>query len=120
VTLSEFTRRLATLNLEALANAALAAQAETIGNQLRAALSTTPGGPHDHPWLRTGALRDSIEVQAEGPEALIGSASKVAFWHEHGTSELPPRPTFAPIAAGASEPAAHEVARAVTLALRST
>ncbi len=119
MTLSEFTRRLARLDLETVANAALAAQAETIEIQLRDALSTAPGGPHDHPWLRTGALRDSIAFQAEGPEAAIGSTSQVAFWQEHGTSELPPRPTFAPIAAAAGEPAAHAVAHAVTQALRS-
>ena len=119
MTLTELTRRLTRLDLAATANSTLAAQAEAIATPIRDALSTQPGGPHDHPWKRSGELQNSIETQTDGPEALIGSTSQVAFWQEHGTADIPPRPTFAPIAAAQGEAIAHAIAEAVAQALRS-
>jgi HK97 gp10 family phage protein len=48
------------------------------------------------PLLRTGHLRDSIKVQAEGLHAIIGSDDPVAIYMEHGTSTIPPRPFLGP------------------------
>lgn len=117
--LTELARRLARLDLATTANAALAAQAETIATAIREALSTKPGGPHDHPWERSGDLHDSIQTQADGPEAIVGSTSRIALWQEHGTADIPPRPTFAPIAAAEGEAVANAIAQAVAQALRS-
>ena len=54
------------------------------------------GFSEDEPLLRTGGLRDSIEVVAEGAEASVGSALKVALYQEMGTEKdgsphIPPR-----------------------------
>jgi phage gpG-like protein len=50
----------------------------------------------DDPLLRTGDLRDSIEVSARGAEAVIGSRSEIALWQEVGTDKIPPRPFLGP------------------------
>jgi phage gpG-like protein len=43
------------------------------------------------PLLETGELRASIEWDADGREATIGSNNPKAVWHELGTSKVPPR-----------------------------
>lgn len=50
----------------------------------------------DDPLLRTGTLRDSIEVKAEGNEAIVGTPDEVALYQECGTSSIPPRPFLGP------------------------
>jgi hypothetical protein len=51
--------------------------------------------PGDNPLLRTGQLRDSIEITVHGEEAVIGSNDPVAKWQELGTPDaeypIPPR-----------------------------
>lgn len=54
------------------------------------------GFPEDEPLLRTGDLRDSIEVTARGNEAVIGSVGDIALYQEVGTDKIPPRPFLGP------------------------
>jgi HK97 gp10 family phage protein len=54
------------------------------------------GYPADAPLLRDGTLRDSIEHEVEGNEAVIGSKSDVAEYQEFGTKTIPPRPFMGP------------------------
>ena len=49
------------------------------------------GFPDNNPLLRTGGLRDSIEVVVHGAEASVGSNSKIALYQEVGTARIPPR-----------------------------
>lgn len=51
--------------------------------------------PPDHPLLRTGEMRSSIEASSEGLSAAVGSDSKVALYQEVGTKHVPPRPFLA-------------------------
>lgn len=53
------------------------------------------GFPPD-PLMRTGTLRDSIQVEVAGMTALIGSPLDYAFYQEHGTTTIPPRPFLHP------------------------
>jgi len=50
----------------------------------------------DDPLLRTGELRNSIEVQSEGHEAIVGTPDAVALYQECGTEKIPPRPFLGP------------------------
>jgi HK97 gp10 family phage protein len=52
------------------------------------------GFPPNQPLLRTGSLRDSIEITIvkPGEEAWIGTNHPVAAFQEFGTSTIPPRP----------------------------
>lgn len=51
------------------------------------------GFPANEPLLRTGELRDSIEIECHGDEAVVGSASDIAMYQELGTDRgIPPRP----------------------------
>lgn len=55
------------------------------------------GFPENEPLLRTGDLRDSIDTQVRGNEAVVGSDSLIALWQETGTERnglphIPPRP----------------------------
>lgn len=45
----------------------------------------------DTPLLETGDLRDSIEHNVGGHEAMIGSNNPKAVFHELGTVRVPPR-----------------------------
>lgn len=56
------------------------------------------GYPADAPLLREGDLRDSIEHEVQGFEAVIGSKSDIAEYQEFGTSKIPPRPFIGPAA----------------------
>ncbi|MFI4985823.1 MAG: hypothetical protein ACHQF3_00105 [Alphaproteobacteria bacterium] len=48
------------------------------------------------PLLREGTLRDSIRFGVEGLQLLLYSTSKIAGYHEYGTSKMPPRPFLGP------------------------
>ena len=52
----------------------------------------------DAPLLRQGDLRDSIEHEVVGKEAVIGSKSDIAEYQEFGTPTIPPRPFIGPAA----------------------
>lgn len=52
----------------------------------------------DAPLLRTGEMRDSIEVMVEGSEAVVGTNDEKMKWHEYGTEKMPPRPVLGPAA----------------------
>jgi HK97 gp10 family phage protein len=56
------------------------------------------GYPADEPLLRDGSLRDSISHEVHDLEAVIGSTSDIAEYHEFGTSKMPPRPFIGPAA----------------------
>jgi HK97 gp10 family phage protein len=56
------------------------------------------GYPLDAPLERTGELRNSIEHEVAGLEAVVGSKSDKALWHEFGTDRIPPRPFIGPAA----------------------
>jgi phage gpG-like protein len=117
--LSDLVSRLGALNLDAVARSELERQGAILADRVRDALSTLPGGPHDHPWLQSGGLRDSITHEAEGDDAVVGSRSPVALFQEHGTATLPPRPTFAPVASERGADIANSIAIALSQAIRS-
>lgn len=54
--------------------------------------------PPDNPLLRTGEMRDSISATVVGRDAIVGSTSDKALWHELGTKHIPPRPFLGPAA----------------------
>lgn len=55
------------------------------------------GYSENEPLLRTGELRDSIEISRRHDEAVVGSTSDVALWQELGTDRgIPPRPFLGP------------------------
>lgn len=56
------------------------------------------GYPVDAPLLREGDLRDSIEREVDGLEAVVGSKSDIAEYQEFGTAKIPPRPFIGPAA----------------------
>ena len=86
-------------SLESKLSDALADEASALANAIREELATPVGGPHSHPWLRTGTLHDSVSVSTTASEAVIGSSDPVALYQEQGSDILPPRPTFGPMAA---------------------
>lgn len=104
-------------DFDRIANTALAEAAAGLADNVRAAFSTPPGGPHEHPWRQSGSLRDSIEAKAEGPEAVVASRSDTARYQEHGTATVPPRPTLAPVAAAEAPMIAAGIARALAAAI---
>lgn len=101
---------------ETLAAAVEAAAIRLVG-AVRAELATPPGGSHDMPWRKTGALQDSILHTGEGLTAQVGSDDPAAAPQELGTARTPPRPFLAPAAASLTEPIAHDIAAALTAAL---
>ncbi len=117
--LTELRTRLERLRAEDVMSAALAEQAERMAQSVRDSLSNPQGaGGHDKPWLRTGALRDSIEATTNGLEAAIGSNDPAAAPQELGTPRIPPRPSLAPVASAMGENVASAIASQVTSALR--
>lgn len=68
----------------------------------------------DDPLLRTGDLRDSIQVEATGNEAVVGSASEIAMYQELGTDRgIPPRPFLGPAAFESKLPIGEMAAKTV-------
>lgn len=116
--LRELAQRLARLRPDEEAATALDGAAATLADAVRGRLSAPPGGAHDAPWLRTGALRDSIGHASDGFTAAVGSASAAAAAQEMGTSRLPPRPFLAPAAAEHGAGLAGRVGAAVVEAVR--
>ena len=117
--LNELRERLERLRPEEVMAQALAEQAQRMAARVREGLSEPPGGAgHDEPWLRSGALRDSVGAQADGLQAVVGSSDPAALPQELGTSRMPPRPFLVPVAAGMGEEVARAVAAAVVAALR--
>ena len=95
------------VSLDAALSAALADEARQLADTLRETLATPPGGPHSHPWQRSGNLHDSIEVETSDNEAAIFSRDPVALYQENGSATLPPRPSFGPLGAIAGPGIAH-------------
>ena len=119
--LSELRQRLAQIRPEEIMARALAEQAQRLAEAVQENLSEPQGaGSHDTPWVRTGALRDSIAATAEGLEAAVGSNDPAAAPQEMGTSRIPPRPFLAPTAAANGEAVARGVADAVVVELGGT
>lgn len=50
--------------------------------------------PDYQPLLRTAKTRDEIEWISTSLGGVIGSNSKVMFWHEFGTTKMAPRPVL--------------------------
>lgn len=119
MTPKELANRLSQIDTDTVARAAFASCAANLADQVRDALSTPPGGPHNHPWLRTGALQNSVVLNCEHDTAIVASTSQIAIWQEYGTATVQPRPTFGPIAARNSQGIAQTVAEEVAQALRS-
>ncbi len=116
--LAELRAHLAQIRPEEIMAQALEAQAERMAEAVRDGLSNPPGGDHDKPWARTGALRDSIQSTASGLEAAIGSNDPAAAPQEMGTLHAPPRPFLSPIAAVMGEEVAQAIATQMANALR--
>ena len=117
--LNELRERLERLHPEEVMAKALAEQAERMAARVREGLSEQPcGAGHDEPWLRSGALRGSVGVQAEGLQAAVGSNDPAAVPQELGTARMPARPFLAPVAAGMGEDVARSVGERVVAALR--
>ena len=117
--LPDLRAHLARLRPDETAATALATEAEHLAQSIRDTLSE-PQGSADHaqPWLRTGALRDSIQSTTTGLEATIGTTDPSAAPQEMGTVHLPPRPFLAPAAAAAGTSLANSIAQKVADLLR--
>lgn len=77
-------------------------------------------GGYESPLLRTGALRDSIDIDVGTLVGVVGSDSKTALYMELGTPSAryptPPRPIFSKAMTEAVE-AVPELAREVAISL---
>lgn len=114
MTVAEFAAWLAQMPFEAVRREALERSAAVMAEAVRQTLSEAPeGGEHDLPWLRSGALRDSIGHESDDSEAVIGSADSVAVFQEAGTDRVPPRPFLAPVAERDGEAAARSIGAAI-------
>jgi len=111
--LAALRERMERLELEAAARRALLGAGEQLARDVRANLSTPPGGPHAVPWLRSGALRDSIAMQEVEDGVVVFSGSDVAIHQELGTRHVPPRPFLAPAAVSAIDDVAGRVAAGI-------
>ncbi len=118
MTPGELARRLGELPVEQATRDALEAAAGRLEAAVREALSQPPGGGHDAPWLRSGALRDGVSHLTDDDGAVVGSSDPAAAPQEQGTSRLPPRPFLAPTAARLGEELARGIGAAVAGVLR--
>ncbi|MGI4807469.1 MAG: hypothetical protein ACRYF2_05095 [Janthinobacterium lividum] len=117
--LTELRQRLAQARLDEVLVSALAEESQHLAEAVREKLSQSQGaGSHDVPWVRTGALRDSIEATASGLQAAVGSNDPAAAPQELGTSRIPPRPFLAPAAAAEGEKIAHAIGQKIVAILR--
>ena len=108
---------LARLDLDVVARDALRDAAEGLAARVRDVLSVREDGAHAQPWLRSGALRESIAASSEGDVAVVGSVSGVAVAQECGTERIPPRPFLGPVAVCDGALVAEAVGAAVAAAL---
>jgi phage gpG-like protein len=104
---------LASLPIAETIAAALESAAAGLADGVRETLSTPPSGPHDAPWVETGALRDSIAHSVDDTSAVVGSNDPAAAPQELGTARLPPRPFLAPAGAAQGEAIAYQIGAAV-------
>jgi phage gpG-like protein len=109
--------RLANLDVPGAVATAIAAAARDLEAKVKEILSLAPGQDHSVPWLRTGALRASINHETDGNMAVIGSASDVAVDQEFGTAAIPPRSFLASTASAEAECVVACVADAIAQAL---
>ncbi len=117
--LDELRERLERLRPEEIMAKALAEQAQRMAARVREGLSEPPGAAgHDEPWLRSGALRNSVGAQADGLQAVVGSSDPAAVPQELGTTHMLPRPFLAPVGAAMAEEVAEALGMAVTKALQ--
>lgn len=116
--LAEAIARLRDAEVAGVMGVVLEAQAGLMAEAVRAGLGTAPGGDHTRPWLRTGALRESVAHGSEGLRAVVGSSDKAAAPQEMGTVHLPPRPFLQPVAAAMGAGVAEAVGSAVAERLR--
>lgn len=112
-----FAELLGRVDLARVKAEALERGAARMAEAVREALSHSPGGAHDVPWLGSGALRDSIGQESNADGAVVGSTSSVAVYQELGTRHDPPRPFLAPVGAALGAAVAQEVGAAVAAAL---
>ena len=110
--------RLGGLDIQAVEQAAVAAAAIRLRDDIRDSLSHAPGSDHTTPWRQTGTLHDSIARSIDGLTAVIGSTDPVAIDQELGTRTIPPRPFLAPAAARLGPSLARDIADATARALR--
>lgn len=61
-----------------------------------AAGNGAPDAGGNTPLLLTGGLRDSIEAEVGGLEAVVGATIDEGVWMELGTTTAPPRPFLGP------------------------
>lgn len=118
VGLAAWRERLEGVRVEAVMAAALDREAEGVAAAVRAGLEEGPGGAHERPWMRSGALWDSVGVAAEGMVAVVGSSDVAAVPQEMGTRVVPARPFLAPVGAARGEGVARGVGAAVAAAIR--
>jgi phage gpG-like protein len=117
--LAELRSRLEAARPAETAARALADEAERLAQTVRDSLGEPQGSDsHDTPWVRTGALRDSIAATAEGLDAAVGSNDPAAAPQEMGTTRLPPRPFLAPAAAAQGETIARTIGDKLAATLR--
>lgn len=80
-----------------------------ITQEIRASQGYTPNDP----LRRSGEMANSIGHMVYGEEAAVGTTSEKAVWQELGTSTIPPRPFFGPVAIESE----HDVQRIISASL---
>ncbi len=107
--IEELLRWLDSLPVAETQAAALSEAGETLLAAVQEVLSVPPGGPHEAPWLRTGALREGIGFVVRDDEVVVGSGDPVAADQERGTPTVPARPFLAPVGAAVGARVAEEI-----------
>jgi len=72
------------------------------------------GYSEDEPLLRSGELRDSIQSEVMGLEAIVGTKSDIGLWQEVGTSHIPPRSFIGPAYVRKIDPLLEAIGEAIT------
>lgn len=76
------------------------------------------GYPANNPLLRSGELRESIDIRVDGNAAIIGSPLHISLYQEVGTETIPPRPYLGPAAEEVMDSAPEIIIPIITSALR--
>lgn len=71
------------------------------------------GYTEDDPLERSGELKNSIESEVVGLAGLVGTKSEIGFWHEVGTSSIPPRPFIGPAYVRKIDPLMESIGQAI-------